>query len=116
MLQINNLSAKIATHRELIIASIDQVISSAYFVLGPEVRHFEQSFANYLGANHCVSLANGTDVIELGLRSIGVRAGDQVALVANAGMYATTAILAIGAEPYFIDVDIHTKVAKFEVG
>ena len=76
-------------------ASIDRVISSGYFVLGSEVRQFEQLFASYLGANHCVSLANGTDAIELGLRAMGVSAGDQVATVANAGMYATTAILAI---------------------
>jgi len=95
-------------------ASIDRVISSGYFVLGSEVRQFEQSFASYLGANHCVSLANGTDAIELGLRALGVGAGDQVATVANAGMYSTTAILAIGAEPYFMDVDLDTKVATFE--
>ena len=114
MQQINNLSARIAEHHQQITASIDRVISSGFFILGPEVMQFEQSFAAYLGARHCVSLANGTDAIELSLRAMGVSTGDQVATVANAGMYATTAILAIGAEPYFMDVDLDTQVATLE--
>jgi dTDP-3-amino-2,3,6-trideoxy-4-keto-D-glucose/dTDP-3-amino-3,4,6-trideoxy-alpha-D-glucose/dTDP-2,6-dideoxy-D-kanosamine transaminase len=78
-------------------------------VLGPEVKQFEQSFAAFIGASHCVSLANGTDAIELALKAMGIRPGDQVATVANAGMYTTTAVLAIGAEPYFIDVNLDTR-------
>lgn len=114
MQQINNLSAKIAEHRQQINASIDRVMSSGLFVLGPEVTQFEQSFASYLGARHCVSLANGTDAIELGLKAMGVGTGDHVATVANAGMYTTTAMLAIGAEPYFMDVDLDTRNATLE--
>lgn len=111
MQQINNLSAKIARYQTKIKASIDRVIASGWLVLGPEVKQFEQSFATYLGASHCVSLANGTDAIELALKAVGVVFGDRVATVANAGMYTTTAILAIGAEPYFMDVDLHTRGA-----
>lgn len=111
MQQINNLSAKITKHQTQIKASIDRVIASGWLVLGPEVKQFEESFAAYLGACHCVSLANGTDAIELALKSMGVGPGDRVATVANAGMYTTTAILAIGAEPYFMDVDIDTRGA-----
>lgn len=114
MQQINNLSARIATHHEQIKKSIDRVISSGSFVLGPEVTQFERSFATYLGARHCVSLANGTDAIELCLKAMGVTIGDQVATVANAGMYTTTAMLAIGAEPYFMDVDLITRIATLE--
>jgi len=111
MQQINNLSAKIAKYQTQIKASIDRVIASGWLVLGPEVKQFEQSFAAYLGASHCVSLANGTDAIELALKAMGVGPGDRVATVANAGMYTTTAILAIGAEPYFMDVDLDTRAA-----
>lgn len=45
---------------------------------------------------------------------MGVGAGDHVATVATAGMYTTTAVRAIGAEPYFMDVDLHTRIATFE--
>ena len=108
-MQINELSARIRVHEDEIRASLNRVISSGWLVLGPEVKKFEASFAGYLGAAHCISLANGTDAIELALRGLGVEAGDRVATVANAGMYTTTAMLAIGAEPFFLDVDLNTR-------
>lgn len=111
MQKINNLSARIAKHQTQIKASIDRAIASGWLVLGPEVRQFEQLFAAYLGASHCMSLANGTDAIELALKAMGVRPGDRVATVANAGNYTTIAMLAIGAEPYYMDVDLDTRVA-----
>src|SRR5262249_47090453 len=52
-----------------------------------------------------VGVANGTDAMELGLRGIGVRAGDEVIVAANAALYAVTALTAIGATPAFADVE-----------
>jgi len=106
---INDLSARIQAKKQALSASIDRVIDSGWVVLGPEVRNFEAGFASYNNCAHCVSLANGTDAIELGLRAFGVKPGDKVATVANAGMYTTTAILSIGADTFFIDVDLQTK-------
>lgn len=108
-MQINDLSARIRAYEIQIKAATDRVIASGWFVLGPEVKQFEASFANYLDINYCISLANGTDAIELALRAMGVGSGDRVATVANAGMYTTTAMLAIGAEPFFLDVDLATR-------
>lgn len=65
MQQINNLKAKIAKFRDQIDASIQRVVSSGWGGLGPEVKRFEASFAEYLGAAHCITVANGTDAIEL---------------------------------------------------
>lgn len=110
MLHINSLSARVARHRTLIDEAIARVVSSGWFVLGPEVEKFERSFAGYLGVAHCVAVANGTDAIELSLRAVGVKPGDCVATVANAGMYATSAVLAIGAEPYFMDVGMEARI------
>lgn len=106
---INDLSAHICANEDAIRAATNRVISSGWLVLGPEVMKFEAAFAEYLGTAHCIGLANGTDAIELALRAMGVEAGDRVATVANAGMYTTTAMLAIGAEPFFIDVDLATR-------
>ena len=86
-------------------------MGSGWLILGPEVQKFEGSFATFLGANYCIGLANGTDAIELALKAMGVGHGDRVATVANAGMYATIAMFAIGAEPYFMDVDLDTRGA-----
>ncbi|WP_207263561.1 DegT/DnrJ/EryC1/StrS aminotransferase family protein [Pseudomonas sp. GW101-3H06] len=110
MQQINNLNAKIAKFRDQIDASIQRVVSSGWVVLGPEVKRFEASFAEYLGAAHCITVANGTDAIELALKALGVEKGDIVATVANAGMYTTTSVLAIGCVPAFMDVDFDTQV------
>ena len=86
-------------------AAIDRVLRSGRFILGKEVEGFEIEFAQHFGASHCVAVANGTDALELALRALGIRAGDEVALVANAGGYGTTAVRAIGVRPAYIDVE-----------
>lgn len=106
---INDLSARINFRKQAIETAVSRVINSGWVVLGPEVKGFEQAFAAYNRCDHCISLANGTDAIELALRALGVKAGDQVATVANAGMYTSTAILSIGATPFFVDVDLKTN-------
>ncbi|EOA02186.1 DegT/DnrJ/EryC1/StrS family aminotransferase [Herbaspirillum frisingense] len=113
---INDLLARTRAHEALINAALQRVVARGWFVLGPEVAQFEQAFSAYLGLSHCVTVANGTDAIEIGLRAIGMKKGSKIATVANAGMYSTTAILAIGAEPCFMDVapDTH-NVALEEV-
>lgn len=114
MQQINNLSGRLFHNKEQIKAALDRVITSGWLILGPEVKRFEQNFSTYLDAKYCVGLANGTDAIELALKAMEINAGDLVATVANAGMYTTTALMAIGANPFFMDVDIDTKVTTFE--
>ena len=66
------------------------------------------AFASYCGVSHCLTVANGTDAIEIGLKALGISSNDLVATVANAGMYTTTSILNIGAKPYFMDVGLDT--------
>jgi dTDP-3-amino-2,3,6-trideoxy-4-keto-D-glucose/dTDP-3-amino-3,4,6-trideoxy-alpha-D-glucose/dTDP-2,6-dideoxy-D-kanosamine transaminase len=105
---INDLRRHTSTHRADITAAILRVIDSGWFVLGPEVLAFEQEFAGYCGSANCVSLANGTDALEIALRALGVGAGKKVITVSNAGMYGTTAIMAAGAEPVFVDIDAMT--------
>lgn len=99
-LRLHNLSI----HDELE-AATKRVMASGWFALGPEVKSFESAFAAWCGAAWCCGLANGTDAIELGLRALGVERGDEVIVAANAGMYSATAILAIGAEPVYADID-----------
>lgn len=106
---INDLSERLRAHQSQLKAAANRVIDSGWLVLGPNVKQFEQAFAQYLGAAYCVSLANGTDAIELALKALGVDRGDRVATVANAGMYTSTALLAIGAEPFYMDVDIDSR-------
>ncbi|WP_233247260.1 MULTISPECIES: DegT/DnrJ/EryC1/StrS aminotransferase family protein [unclassified Acidovorax] len=85
--------------------AVQQVLDSHWYVLGQQVQGFESEFARYIGTEHCVSVANGTDALELALRAVGVVPGDKVVTVANAGFYGSTAIRAIGAVPLYADVD-----------
>lgn len=101
---INSLSRHIAPLASALGEVAARVVSSGHFVLGPSVSSFEAAFATYCGTRHCAGVANGTDALEIGLRSLGVGPGDRVAVIANAAMYSTTAVVACGATPVFIDV------------
>ena len=104
MIPVNSLSRHIAPLQDDLARIAGDIIGSGYYVLGPHVTRFEDSFAKYCGVSHCIGVANGTDALEIGLKAIGVGAGDQVAACANAAMYGTTAILACGAAPVYIDI------------
>jgi len=91
-----------------------RVLRSGHYVLGPCVQEFERAFADYCGVRHSIGVANGTDALELSLRAIGVRPADKVLVAANAAMYGTTSVLAIGAEPLFSDVDERTGLLTRE--
>ena len=93
---------------------LERVLSRGWYILGPENDIFEQAFAAYCGVTHAISVANGTDALELALRALGVQPGQAVATVGNAGFYATTALLAIGAVPIFVDVDPETQLMSLD--
>ena len=82
-----------------------QVIASGHYVSGPFLEQFEASLASYLGVNGAVGVGNGTDALSLSMLASGVKPGDVVLTVANAGSYSTIAAKAIGAEPVFCDVN-----------
>lgn len=105
---VNALDRHITPLIEQLSQAAAAVIASGYFVLGPNVKAFERDFANWCGVDDCVGVANGTDALELGLRSLGIDQDKCVAVVGNAAMYGTTATLACGAEPVFVDVDPHS--------
>ena len=82
-----------------------EVARSGRYILGPEVEAFEAAFARYLGARHCVGVANGTDALTIALRAVGVKPGDDV-VIPSFTFYATPeAVVAAGARPVFCDVD-----------
>ncbi len=88
--------------------AISRVLESGWYLMGTETAQFEQAFAELTGTKHCIAVANGTDALEIALRALGITADDEVVTVANAGGYATTAIMAVGASPVFVDVDSST--------
>ncbi|MCA1647300.1 MAG: DegT/DnrJ/EryC1/StrS family aminotransferase [Chloroflexi bacterium] len=90
-------------------AAIGRVLDRGWFLMGPELPAFEQQFADYHGPGlECVGVASGTDAIRIGLLALGVQPGDDVLVVANAGVPPVAALVATGARPIFCDVDPQT--------
>jgi dTDP-4-amino-4,6-dideoxygalactose transaminase len=104
-LPVNDLSRQAGTISGILADCAKTVLDSGHYVLGPWVGRFEREFADYCGVAHCVGVGNGTDALELALRALDAGPGRHVAVAANAAMYGTTAVLATGAEPAFVDVD-----------
>lgn len=88
-----------------VMAALAEVFRQAAFIGGPAVAEFETAYAQFLGAGHCVGVANGTDALELALRAAGVEAGDEVILPANTFIATAEAASRIGAVPVLVDVD-----------
>lgn len=86
-------------------AAVAEVMSETAFIGGRYAAGFETSFAEYLGVNHCVACANGTDAIEIALKAIGVEPGDEVLLPANTFIATAEAVSNIGAKPVFVDIE-----------
>jgi dTDP-3-amino-3,4,6-trideoxy-alpha-D-glucose transaminase len=87
-------------------SAIARVLDSGWFLLGPELKRFEESFAAYHGLQlHAVGVGSGTDAITIALRALGIHPGDEVLVPANAGVPPVSAVVAAGARPVFCDVD-----------
>ncbi|MBV8930936.1 MAG: DegT/DnrJ/EryC1/StrS family aminotransferase [Kutzneria sp.] len=93
-----------ADEREDILDAVDSVFQSGQLVLGESVKGFEREFAEYHGVGATVSCDNGTNAIVLGLRALGVEAGDEVITVSNTAAPTVVAIDQIGAVPVFVDI------------
>ncbi len=98
-------------------AAIRQVFEQGAFILGAEVKKFEQAFASYLGVRHVVGVANGTDAVLVALKALGIGAGDEVITAANTFIATVEAIIHAGARPVLVDVTPETyniDVTKIE--
>lgn len=84
---------------------VADVLNKAHYILGPNVQAFEQEAAEYLGANYAVSVANGTDALNLALIAAEIGPGDEVITPSFTFIATVEAILYRGATPVFIDID-----------
>jgi dTDP-3-amino-3,4,6-trideoxy-alpha-D-glucose transaminase len=89
--------------------ALTRVALKGWYVLGAEVRAFEEEYAAFCGAGHCVGVASGFEALYLALAALGVGPGDEVITVANACVYEAAAILQTGARPVLLDIDPATQ-------
>jgi len=87
---------------------ISEVISKAAFIGGSYVKSFEQAFASFCGAKHCIGVGNGTDALYLALRVLNIGTGDEVITAANSFIATSEAISLSGARVVFVDINPET--------
>jgi len=86
-------------------AIFERIWTSASFTFGADLEEFEERFADFCGAEHCVGVSDGTAAIQLGLLALGVEAEACVVTVPNTFVATVEAIAAAGARPRLVDVD-----------
>ena len=89
-------------------AAIDRVMTNSDFILGADVEAFEDEYAAYCEAKHCVGLDSGMSALELGMRAMDIGPGDEVITPAGSFIASSSAISFTGATPVWVDVDPRT--------
>lgn len=96
---------------------IQDVLDHGQYILGPEVQELEGVLARYVGAEHCVTVASGTEALLMSLMALGVGAGDEVITTSFTFVATAEVIVLLGAIPVFVDVEPDTcniDVSKVE--
>ncbi len=85
-----------------------EILSSAQYIMGENVKEFEKEISEYLGVKHSISVGNGTDALIIALKALGIGEGDEVITTPYTFFATAESISIVGATPVFVDVDIDT--------
>ncbi len=103
-----NLKAQYQSLRAEMRRAALKAIDSGAYILGPEIRAFEEEFARLTGSPFCVGVSSGTSALELPLKAMGIGPGDEVVVPAFTFVATASAVCAAGATPRFADIDAGT--------
>ncbi len=85
-----------------------EVLAGAQYIMGNNVKAFEEEFANYIGVKHAISVGNGTDALVISLEALGIGPGDEVITTPFTFFATAESISAVGATPVFVDIRLDT--------
>jgi len=108
MITLFDLKRQYKTIQPELEAAILKVAKNGHYILGKEVRLFEEEFANYCGSRYCIGVASGYDAILLALESLGIGRGDEVIVPTYTFISSVLPIIRVGAKPVFVDIDPRT--------
>lgn len=89
-------------------AGIARVLEHGKFILGPEVAELEEKLADYTGAKCCITVANGTDALQIAQMALGVSPGDEVITPGFSYIATAETVALLGAKPVYVDIDPRT--------
>lgn len=87
-----------------------EVLKSGRYILGPELTCFEEEFAHYLGAKHCVGVASGLDALWIAFRLLNIGTGDEVIVPGNTYIASVMGVTINGATPVFVEPDEYFNI------
>ena len=108
MIPFVDLHAQYISIKSDIDRAIESCISDSNFIKGKAVTEFEKAFAGYLGSKFCLGCGNGTDALEIILKSLNIGSGDEVIVPALSWISTAEAVNNVGAEPVFADINEKT--------
>jgi UDP-2-acetamido-2-deoxy-ribo-hexuluronate aminotransferase len=94
--------------KDRIDAGIQRVLAHGQYILGPEVAELEAKLAAYVGAKHCISVANGTDALQIAQMALGIGPGDEVITPGFTYIATAETVALLGAKPVYVDIDERT--------
>jgi dTDP-4-amino-4,6-dideoxygalactose transaminase len=86
----------------------NEVLTDCNFILGRQVKEFEQAFASYIGVAHAIGVSNGLDALRIALAALDIGPGDEVIVPANTYIATALAVSALGARVVLVDCDPQT--------
>lgn len=101
----NRLDRQFSILKEEYMDAVERVLDSGWYVLGPEVKKFEENFAKYNNVKYCVGLASGLDALVLAFDSLGLTQGDEVICPANTYIATVMGFTKLGCKPIFVEPD-----------
>lgn len=110
MISVNRLDRGFYQYQQEYEEKALEVLRSGWYVLGNEVRLFEEEFAAYTGADYCVGLASGLDALWIAMRALEIGSGDEVIVQGNTYIASVMGITLNGATPVFVEPDDYYQI------
>ena len=104
-MQFIDLKTQYERHRAEIDGRMHRVLEHGQFIMGPEIAELESALARFVGAKHAITVASGTDSLEIALRALGIGPGHEVITVPFTWISSCEVIGLVGATPVFVDVE-----------
>lgn len=108
MIEFIDLKTQQALIKDKIDANIQRVLAHGQYILGPEVAELEEKLAAFVGAKYCISVANGTDALQIAQMALGIGPGDEVITPGFTYIATAETVALLGAKPVYVDVDPRT--------